>query len=146
MTFKSLNSTVAGLAVAATVLTTSLATVTTVSADPVFKLPPPAPNICVTKPWLCNSGNIKLPPKPPAPPPGPAPKPGMSAGTAAAIGIVGGIIVGTAIANANKKQQASANAQAHYNYCFAKFKTYRAEDNSFMSLSGVRKPCISPYI
>ncbi|MCI5075414.1 BA14K family protein [Oricola sp.] len=149
MNFASLNGTVVAIAVAATVLTSSVATVTPVSAEPGFssKINPLTPNPCLANPGLCGPGNIKLPPKPPAPPAPPAPKPGMSAGAAAAIGIVGGIIVGAAIAN-QQNQQATAHdaTQAHYNWCFAKYKTYRVMDNSYQPYVGPRKPCISPYI
>ena len=37
-------------------------------------------------------------------------------------------------------------SRAHYDYCFSRYRSYDLETNSFMSYSGVRKPCISPYM
>jgi len=141
----SVKNTVASVATAATLLVSGIVPVTNANAQPPKNLVfnPQGPGICATKPWLCKPGNFKAPPAKPNPP-APGPK-GMNAGTAAAIGIVGGLIAGAALANANKKNQATGSANAHYNWCFAKYKTYRMEDNSFMSNSGYRKPCISPY-
>ena len=36
-------------------------------------------------------------------------------------------------------------SRAHYNYCFAKYRSYRAADNTFQPYHGPRKPCRSPY-
>ncbi|WP_306119165.1 MULTISPECIES: BA14K family protein [unclassified Roseitalea] len=35
--------------------------------------------------------------------------------------------------------------RAHYRWCDAKYRSYRASDNSFQPYHGPRKPCISPY-
>ena len=35
--------------------------------------------------------------------------------------------------------------QAHYNYCFAKYRSYRVYDNTFQPYHGPRKQCLSPY-
>ncbi len=36
--------------------------------------------------------------------------------------------------------------QAHYNYCFSRYRSYRASDNTFQPYHGPRKPCRSPYL
>ncbi|MCK5746344.1 BA14K family protein [Oricola sp.] len=147
----SFKSTVAAVATVATLLSTGIVPVTTASADPIFKpgltgkIQPKLPGPCAN-PVLCGPG-FKAPPKTPTPPPAPAPSSGFNAGTAAAIGL--GIVAGAALVSAaNQKTvivQETGHANAHYSWCFDKYKTYRMEDNSFMSYSGYRKPCISPY-
>lgn len=157
----SITTTVAAAATAATLLTSGIAPIAQANAEPVAipgfadKINPqlPGPN-CATKPWLCGPGVVVAPPAPPAPTPPaptpPAPAPGMNAGTAAAIGIVGGIIAGAAIANATKPKEVYVepvgNANAHLNWCYAKYKSYREWDNSWQPYEGPRKPCISPYL
>ena len=146
-----LKSTVAGVAATAMLLTSGIVpTVTAAQAETVLvpgladKINPKLPTSCASNPSLCN---LKVPPlSPPEPAPEPEPAPGISPGAATAIGIVGGIIVGSALANAAKQKQATSATQAHYDWCFANYKTYRISDNSFMSYSGMRKPCNSPYI
>ena len=145
----SFKSTVAAVATAATLLSTGIVPVTTASAEQIFKpgltgkLQPKLPG-CVN-PVLCGPG-FKAPKKP-TPPPPPAPSSGFNAGTAAAIGL--GIVAGAALVSAaNQKTvivEDTGHANAHYSWCFNKYKSYRMEDNSFMSFSGYRKPCISPY-
>lgn len=147
----SLRTTVAAVATAATLLSTGIVPVTTASADQVFKpgltgkIQPKLPKPCLN-PALCGPG-FKAPPADPTPPPPPAPSSGFNAGTAAAIGL--GIVAGAALVSAaNQKTvevQETSETNAHYGWCFNKYKTYRIEDNSYMSYSGYRKPCISPY-
>lgn len=147
----SLKSTVAAIATAATLLTTGIVPVATASADQMFKpgltgkIQPKLPGPCAN-PVLCGP-SFKTPPADPTPPPAPAPSSGFNAGTAAAIGL--GIVAGAALVSAaNQKTvivEDSSDANAHYSWCFNKYKSYRMEDNSFMSFSGYRKPCISPY-
>lgn len=36
--------------------------------------------------------------------------------------------------------------EGHYDYCFSRYRSYHMPSNTFMSYSGVRKPCISPYM
>ncbi|MEX3010016.1 BA14K family protein [Hoeflea sp. TYP-13] len=35
--------------------------------------------------------------------------------------------------------------RSHYNYCFSKYRSYRAYDNTFQPYHGPRKACRSPY-
>jgi hypothetical protein len=152
----SIKSTIAAAATAATLLTSGIAPVATASAEPIIvgKVQPLQPNICITKPWICNGG-IKLPPPgpgplPPAPPPPAPPQPGMSPGAAAALGIFGGIVAGAALANAAKPKdvyvQPTGNAQAHSIWCHNRYKSFRDWDNSWQPYEGPRKQCISPYL
>jgi hypothetical protein len=34
----------------------------------------------------------------------------------------------------------------HIEYCFSRYRSYDPDSNTFMSYSGVRKPCISPFM
>lgn len=36
-------------------------------------------------------------------------------------------------------------SQAHYNYCYAKYRSYHAPSNTFQPYYGPRRPCVSPY-
>jgi hypothetical protein len=154
----SIKTTVAAAATAATLLTSGIAPIAQANAEPIAipgltdKIHPklPGPN-CATKPWLCGPGVVVAPPAPPAPPP-PAPPAGPSAGTKAAGAaalVIGGIIAGAAIAKATQPQQVdvepAGNTDAHTAWCYGKYKSYRLWDNSWLSYSGERKPCISPY-
>ena len=35
---------------------------------------------------------------------------------------------------------------AHVDWCASRYRSYRSEDNSYMSYSGQQRPCISPYL
>ena len=39
----------------------------------------------------------------------------------------------------------TAFSAAHYNYCFARYRSYRQYDNTFQPYNGPRKQCVSPY-
>ena len=154
----SIKTTVATLATAATLLTSGIAPIAQANAGPAAipgltdKIHPmiPGPN-CATKPWLCGPGVVVAPPAPPAPPPPapPAPSAGIDSGALTAMGIVGGLIAGAAIANAANKNaipvDPAGDANAHLNWCYSKYKSYRDWDNSWQPYHGPRKQCISPY-
>ena len=36
-------------------------------------------------------------------------------------------------------------SQAHYQYCFSRYRSYDAPSNSYQPYSGPRRPCYSPY-
>lgn len=36
-------------------------------------------------------------------------------------------------------------SQAHYDWCYARYRSYRAYDNTFQPYHGPRRPCFSPY-
>lgn len=153
----SIKTTVATIATAATLLTSGIAPIAQANAGPAIpgltdKIHPmiPGPS-CATKPWLCGPGVVVSPPAPPAPPPPapPAPSAGIDPGALAAMGIVGGLIAGAAIANAANKNaipvESTGDADAHVNWCFGRYQSYRMSDNSWQPYHGPRKQCISPY-
>jgi BA14K-like protein len=150
-----IKSSIAALTTAATLLTSGI--VPTVQANAGgLKVLPLGPNPCISKPWMCGPGGIKLPPPgpgplPPAPPPAPpAPSGGLSKDQLLGLGIVGGVLAGAAIANAVRPKdvivQSSSNGNAHVNWCFGRYKSYRMSDNSFQPYNGPRKQCYSPYL
>jgi hypothetical protein len=155
----SIKTTVAAAATAATLLTSGIApTVTAANAEAILvpgltgKINPLTPNPCMANPALCGPGGLTVEPPAPPPPPPPAPS-GPSAGAQAAgvaALLLGGAIAGAALANSRQPKtvhvEPVGNPSAHSAWCHGKYKSYRDEDNSWLSYSGVRKPCISPYL
>lgn len=45
----------------------------------------------------------------------------------------------------NRRYYRTALPPQHYDYCFRKYRSYRASDNTFQPYRGPRKPCRSPY-
>lgn len=56
---------------------------------------------------------------------------------------VGGAIVGSAIASQPTYVEPSGNA--HVQWCYNRYRSYRASDNTFQPNSGPRQQCRSPY-
>jgi len=54
---------------------------------------------------------------------------------------IAGAIISGAIAN----QSSSGNWSAHVRWCDDRYRTYRSSDNTYMSSSGYRRECNSPY-
>lgn len=52
-----------------------------------------------------------------------------------------GAIIGGALA----QPPAAAPRNAHVEWCYARYRSYRASDNTFQPYNGPRRPCISPY-
>lgn len=106
----------------------------------------PGTSICARDPALCGF-EPRLPAPAPTPAPAPAPSGGIHRDTALGIGIVGGIIAGAAIANAAKGRNVNNGPYVnHVNWCYNRYRSYQEQTNSFMSNSGRRKPCVSPYL
>ena len=40
----------------------------------------------------------------------------------------------------------AALPRAHYNWCFNRYRSYRASDNTFQPYNGPRRRCRSPYV
>ncbi len=114
----------------------------------------------VVKPWQPGPGNFKpIPHKPfnpgikpgsfkPNPPKPHKPHHGHGdAAAAAALGIVGGMIIGSAIANQQAQQPiyAGGNSNAHVAWCLDRYRSYDIPSDTYMSHSGYRKYCNSPY-
>lgn len=57
---------------------------------------------------------------------------------------IAGVIIGSAIANANRPVY-RGGGNAHVNWCYNHYKSYRAYDDTFQPYSGPRKRCDSPY-
>lgn len=159
VTFKSTLTAIAAAATLASSLTvpvgTASAQILVVPGGPgiIDTTVPRAPGICRSNPTLCRPGPIVRPTTPrPAPAPAPAPRRsgGLSKDQLLGLGIVGGVIAGAAIANATRPRevivQPQGNANAHVNWCFSRYRSYRTVDNTFQPYHGPRKQCISPYI
>ena len=54
---------------------------------------------------------------------------------------VAGAIIGGAIANSNTQRGNSA----HVEWCYNRYRSYRASDNTFQPYNGPRRQCYSPY-
>ena len=88
-----------------------------------------------------------------APNPPKAPKPHNphhghgNAAAAAALGIVGGMIIGNAIANQPAQQPVyvGGGSNAHVAWCLNRYRSYDIPSDTYMSHSGYRKYCNSPY-
>lgn len=57
---------------------------------------------------------------------------------------VAGAIVGGAIAS-EPPIRYKPRGDAHTSWCYDRYRSYRASDNTFQPYHGPRKPCISPY-
>ena len=70
-----------------------------------------------------------------------------------AAGIVGGLIVGGIIANSARRGPVYAApapvyrgyGPRHHDWCYARYRSYRASDGTFQPYHGPRKRCNSPY-
>ncbi|TGQ31288.1 BA14K family protein [Mesorhizobium sp. M00.F.Ca.ET.216.01.1.1] len=45
-----------------------------------------------------------------------------------------------------KEQQQAELPAIHVEWCASRYRSYRPDDNSYMSYSGEQRPCISPYL
>ncbi|WP_421848786.1 BA14K family protein [Oricola sp.] len=144
-----IKNTITAIATAAT-LASTLA-VPAANAGGKLVLAPQGPSLCATKPWLCEGGIVVAPPVDPGPvlppPPKKKKKSGLSKDQMLGLGILGGIVAGAAIANASKpKEVVVVPGNAHLQYCYNRYKSYREWDNSWQPYQGPRRPCISPYM
>ncbi len=63
---------------------------------------------------------------------------------------IGGFIIGAIMANQNNTQNDQASygqgsGDAHTNWCYNRYKSYRASDNTYQPYYGPRRHCTSPY-
>lgn len=56
-----------------------------------------------------------------------------------------GMIISGAIANSPPPPPAYRGDNSHVNWCYNRYRSYRASDNTFQPYNGPRKQCISPY-
>ena len=66
---------------------------------------------------------------------------GGDVGAAIAGGIIGGAIIGAMTA----PRPAYAEGDAHVQWCYNRYRSYRAADNTFQPYGAPRQQCISPY-
>jgi hypothetical protein len=64
-------------------------------------------------------------------------------GAGIALGIIGGLIIGGAIANSNNRSR--NRDRSHVDWCYDRYRSYRASDNTFQPYRGGRRQCNSPY-
>ncbi len=69
---------------------------------------------------------------------------------AVAAGIAGAIIGGAIIANERARRDRRRvrrvrRDDAHVNWCYDRYRSYRERDNTYQPYSGRRRQCISPY-
>lgn len=57
---------------------------------------------------------------------------------------VAGAIIGGAIANSNNTYY-RGGGNAHVQWCYDRYRSYRASDNTFQPYNGPRRQCYSPY-
>lgn len=57
---------------------------------------------------------------------------------------IAGAIIGGALANQSAPRWGSAT-NAHINWCYSRYRSYRASDNTFQPHNGPRRQCRSPY-
>lgn len=76
---------------------------------------------------------------------------GRRRGSGNAGAILGGIVAGAIIAGAvNESRRRRAprrvyRGNAHTNWCYRRYRSYRAYDNTYQPYSGRRRACRSPY-
>lgn len=63
----------------------------------------------------------------------------------AALGILGGMIIAGAIANSQQQLVYVDGGNAHVAWCLDRYMTYDVQSDTYMSNSGYRKYCSSPY-
>ena len=77
-------------------------------------------------------------------------------GGAVAAGVIGGAILGAAIANSNRHRYRERRyrprrvyrrryGDPHINWCYSRYRSYRAYDNTYQPYRGGRRYCRSPY-
>lgn len=59
--------------------------------------------------------------------------------------IIGGMLAAPRYYPAPRYYSAPRGANAHVTWCYNRYKSYRASDNTFQPYHGPRKPCRSPY-
>jgi hypothetical protein len=62
-----------------------------------------------------------------------------------AAAFITGAIIGGAIANSNNGGYYRGGGSAHVEWCYDRYRSYRASDNTFQPYNGPRRQCYSPY-
>ena len=58
---------------------------------------------------------------------------------------IAGALIGSAIANSNNYYPRYAGSSAHERWCYSRYRSYRAWDNTFQPYHGPRRQCHSPF-
>lgn len=58
---------------------------------------------------------------------------------------IAGAIIGGALSNQPAPPPAGYYSNAHVEWCYARYRSYRASDNTFQPYNGPRRQCRSPY-
>ena len=58
---------------------------------------------------------------------------------------IAGAIIGGAIGNQSPPVRVRPGGNAHVEWCYDRYRSYRASDNSFQPYNGARRQCRSPY-
>jgi len=61
-------------------------------------------------------------------------------------GAIAGAIIGGAIANSRNRDDRLAFSDAHHEWCFDRYRSYRTSDGTFQPYNGPRRLCDSPYL
>lgn len=133
-------------AVSKTICTAFAAAMLATSMQPAHAAPGPGPLGGTIRP-IPHHPDLGLTPVPSPPPPLPSP-PHPSHhhhGYGAAMGLVGGMIIGGAIANSQQRPVYANQRDAHVKWCLGRYRSYNIASDTFMSYSGYRKYCNSPY-
>lgn len=64
---------------------------------------------------------------------------------AGAAGLVTGAIIGGVIANQNQPRRVIRSGGGHVDWCYSRYRSYRASDNTYQPYNGPRRQCNSPY-
>jgi hypothetical protein len=58
---------------------------------------------------------------------------------------IAGAVIGSAINNPPRRYYRSGGGSAHVEWCYDRYRSYRAYDNTFQPYNGPRQQCYSPY-
>lgn len=56
--------------------------------------------------------------------------------------IIGGLAAGAIIGGALSSQARASSGSSHVNYCYNRYRSYRASDNTYQPYSGPRRQCV----
>jgi hypothetical protein len=68
---------------------------------------------------------------------------GWHNGAGLATGLITGAIIGGALSNGRTVYRGGGNS--HVQWCYDRYRSYRASDNTFQPYNGPRQQCYSPY-
>lgn len=58
---------------------------------------------------------------------------------------IGGLVTGAIIGGALSNSYRGGGGNAHVQWCYNRYRSYRAYDNTYQPYNGPRRQCISPY-